>query len=277
MHPEELRLVPVGLPFGPKARLILAHLNAEALRTGTPEVEIESSLAAFVKRLRLDPKGRNVRIIKEQLARLSAASVRLGVVRDGKALTVNSQFVSAFDLWFRRDERHRVFWPSAVRLSLDYFDSLTKHAVPLDERALVALSHSALALDVYSWLAQQLHRIESGRSVAITWTALKGQFGWHYGRMDNFKRVFRDTLSAVASQYRAARFSLDGRGMVLRDSSPPVKAASRSSAKPDRADPAASDNPLNAAAYPRPLCRSDHGHFVGGGTVKARPLCRGIR
>jgi hypothetical protein len=41
--------------------------------------------------------------------------------------------------------------------------------------------------------------------------------------MDNFKRVFRDTLSAVASQYRAARFSLDGRGMVLRDSPPPIK------------------------------------------------------
>src|SRR4051794_428119 len=32
MHPELCRFVPIGLPFGPKPRLILAHLNAEALR-----------------------------------------------------------------------------------------------------------------------------------------------------------------------------------------------------------------------------------------------------
>jgi len=44
----------VGLPFGPKARLILAHLNAEALRTGSPEIEVERSLTAFVRRLQ-DP------------------------------------------------------------------------------------------------------------------------------------------------------------------------------------------------------------------------------
>src|SRR5262249_8995742 len=27
MHPEKQRLVPVGLPFGPKARMILMHIN----------------------------------------------------------------------------------------------------------------------------------------------------------------------------------------------------------------------------------------------------------
>lgn len=27
MHPEQCRLVPLGLPFGPKARMILMHIN----------------------------------------------------------------------------------------------------------------------------------------------------------------------------------------------------------------------------------------------------------
>jgi len=175
------RLVPLGLPFGPKPRLILAHVNAEALRTSSPDIEVEDSLTAFVKRLKLDPGGRNMRTIKDQLARLSAASVRLGLLRDGRAITVNSQIVTAFDLWFpNKDARQRVLWPSTVRLSLDYFESLKAHAVPLDERALSALSHSAMALDLYAWLAQRLHRIPKPHRQFIPWPAIKEQFGADY-------------------------------------------------------------------------------------------------
>jgi DDE domain/Plasmid encoded RepA protein/Transposase len=70
MHPVLGRLVQLGLPFGPKPRLVLVHVNAEALRTNSPEVEIEDSLTAFVRRLKLDPGGRNMPTIKDQLARL---------------------------------------------------------------------------------------------------------------------------------------------------------------------------------------------------------------
>ena len=53
-----MAFVDVGLPFGPKPRLILAYLNAEALRTGSPEIEVEDSLTAFVCRIGLMPDGR---------------------------------------------------------------------------------------------------------------------------------------------------------------------------------------------------------------------------
>jgi hypothetical protein len=216
--------VDVGLPFGPKPRLILVYLNAEALRTGSPEIEVEDSLTAFVKRLGFVSKGRNMLIIKEQLARLSAAEIRLAVAYGtAQARQVQAHIVTGFDLWFPKDERQRVLWPSTVRLSLDYFESLQRHAVPLDERAVAALSHSAMALDIYAWLAQRLHRINSGKPAFIPWAALKEQFGWHYGRMDNFKRIFRQTLTMVLSQYRGARLELDDRGMALRNSPPPVK------------------------------------------------------
>ena len=184
--------VDVGLPFGPKPRLILVYLNAEALRTSSPEIEVEDSLTAFVKRLGFVSKGRNMLIIKDQLARLSAAEIRLAVAYGtAQARQVQAHIVSGFDLWFPKDDRQRVLWPSTVRLSLDYFESLQRHAVPLDERAVAALSHSAMALDIYAWLAQRLHRVRPGKPAFIPWTALKEQFGWHYGRMDNFKRVFR--------------------------------------------------------------------------------------
>lgn len=222
-HPELCRFVPLGLPYGPKPRLILAHLNGEALRQQSPVIEVEASLTAFVKRLKLSNEGRTIRTVKDQLARLAACSMRLGAVRDGRAVTINSQIVHSFDLWLPKEDGQRVLSPSTVRLSLEYFDSLAKHAVPLHDRALMALSGSAMALDVYAWLAQRLHRIDWGQRVFVPWAALKAQFGWHYDRMDNFKPVFLRTLQDVHSQYRAADVELDGRGMTLRRSPPPVK------------------------------------------------------
>ncbi len=80
-HPDTRRFVDVGLPYGPKPRLVLYHLNAEALRTQSPYIELEDSLTAFVKRtLGLDPKGRNIRTVKDQLSRLSASDFRIGTV-----------------------------------------------------------------------------------------------------------------------------------------------------------------------------------------------------
>jgi hypothetical protein len=136
---------------------------------------------------------------------------------------VNTQIVKAFDLWFQKDERQRVLWPSTVQLSDDYFHSLVNHAVPLDERSVGALSHSSMGLDIYAWLAQRLHRIKKEQPQFITWTGLKEQFGYHYDRLDNFKRVFTHTLTIVHSQYPDARFQIDGQGMTLQHSPPPIR------------------------------------------------------
>jgi hypothetical protein len=218
-HPEEERFVPLGLPFGPKARLVLMHINQIALQQKTPEIEIQDSLTAFVRRtLNLDPNGRNMRTVKDQLARLSAASIRLGVAKDGHAVTVDSKIVSAFDIWFPKDDRQRVLWPSTVRLSLDYWESLKAHAVPLDEDHMARLSHSAMALDIYAWLANRLHRIPKNRPASVSWAALYFQFGQGYNpkRVDKFRQVFRVALREVRQLYRAAHIEEPARGKPAR-------------------------------------------------------------
>jgi hypothetical protein len=222
-HPEENRFVPLGLPYGPKPRLLLAHLNAEAIKQKSPEIEVERSLTAFVQAINLDPKGRNITAIKDQLSRLSAATIRFGISKAGESVTINTGIVSQFSLWFPKDERQRVLWPSTVKLSVDYFESLQRHAVPLHDQALAALSGSAMALDVYCWLAQRLHRIHPKSNVFISWPALQMQFGWHYDRIRDFRRVFTHTVRLVHSQYQTADFDLNEQGMTLRNSSPPIK------------------------------------------------------
>ena len=223
LHPELERMVQIGLPYGPKPRLILAHLNGEALRRQSPEIEVEASLTAFVRRLNLDPGGRTIRTIKDQLSRLAASRITLGMMLDGRAVMVNSQIVAAFDLWLSKDDAQRTLWPASLRLSPDYYESLTRHAVPLHDRALMAMSGNAMALDVYAWLAQRLHRIEVGKPVLMTWPALQEQFGWSYGRLTSFRPEFRATLGLVKSQYQAADVDLDKKGLTLRHSFPPVK------------------------------------------------------
>jgi hypothetical protein len=223
MHPERGDFVPVGLPFGPKARLVLMHINQQALLSQSPCIEIEDSLTRFVRRmLKLDTGGRTIRVVKDQLSRLSAASIRLGLVKEGRATTVTSQIVTAFDIWFPKDERQRVFWPSTVQLSLDYWESLKTHAVPLDETAVGALSHSALALDIYAWLAQRLHRVPDGKVVLLAWPVLHAQFGLGYARLRAFRRDFQVALRQVLAVYPAARLDLDHLGMTVRSSQPPV-------------------------------------------------------
>ncbi len=224
-NPRTGEWIELGLPFGPKPRLILAHLNREALIHRTPEIEVGDSLTAFVRRLfGYDPNGQEIRKFKDQLSSLAAATIWLAAAHGlEESLTATTRIVSAFSLWFPKDERQRVFWPSTVRLSPEYFESLLRHGVPLDERAIKALAHSAMGLDIYCWLAQRLYRVDQFRPQFIPWAALQVQFGLGYGRMNNFKRDFREVLATVHSQYRAARVELDDRGMTLRYSPPPVK------------------------------------------------------
>ncbi|MBV8357855.1 MAG: plasmid encoded RepA protein [Deltaproteobacteria bacterium] len=214
--------VDVSLPWGTKPRLILAHLNAEALRQNSPEVDIEGSLSGFVRRIRGFATGREIRMFKHQLASLSSATIRLSMFQGEHVLAINTHVITSFDLWLHKNERQRALWPSTVCLSKEYFESLQKHAVPLGEADLAALAHTAMGLDIYAWLAQRLHRIDPKKPTFIPWTALQAQFGPDYRRIDKFKAVFRIALAQVLSRYRTARLELDNRGMTTRNSPPPV-------------------------------------------------------
>ncbi len=214
---------PVGLPWGEKTRLVLIHLTGEALRTGSPVVEVEDSLTAFVRELGLPTSGRSIRTVKDQLGRLSAATVRLALLGGDSVPQVQGTLVSGLDLWAPPDARQRVLWPSSVRLSDPFFASIQRHAVPLSRTAIRTLAHSALALDLYAWMAQRLHRIPPRRPQAVPWAALKEQFGPGYGRMEDFRKRFRQALREALTVYPGARVEEDAAGLVLRHSPPPIR------------------------------------------------------
>ncbi len=222
IDPETGNFVHVGLPYGEKPRLVLIHMATEAVRTGSPVVDVEESMTGFARSLGLETNGQQLKSLKDQLARLAASTVRMGTVEEGRAVQVNTQFVSAFDLWFPKQADQRVLWPSTVRLSEEYFQSLGQHAVPLDHRAVAALASSSMALDIYAWLAQRLHRVPTGKPQFIAWNSMYEQFGQGFARIRDFRRRFLQTLHQVASAYPAARLTADDRGLTLSHSPPPV-------------------------------------------------------
>jgi hypothetical protein len=221
-HPDTGKWVELGLPHGERPRLILIYLSSEAVRTGEPTIDVGGSLTAFARSIGVDTNGPSIRRFKDQLARLAASTVRLGIVSDGRATQINTQIVSGIDLWLPKDADQRILWPSTVTLSAEYFASLQSHAVPLDPRAIASLAGSALALDCYAWLAQRLHRITPGKPTAIQWVTLQAQFGPDYGRARDFRRKFVQVLREVQLVYPAARLDVTDTGLVLHNSRPPI-------------------------------------------------------
>ncbi|MCY4460079.1 MAG: replication protein RepA [Albidovulum sp.] len=223
LDPRTDEFVEMPLPYGSRVRLILMHLNGEALRSGEPAIEVGRSLTAYAQRIiGYHPSGPHLRTFQRQLTSLGVATVRLAMVHDGRTTQLNTNIITGMDLWAPNHPRQTNLWSSIVVLNDHYFESLAAHAVPLDERAIAALSHSAMALDIYTWLAQRLHRIGRQRQEFVPWTSLLEQFGAGYTRVRDFRAFFIKQLAAVHTQYPDARFETDRKGVWLRNSPPPV-------------------------------------------------------
>lgn len=226
-HPIEQAWMDLPLPFGPKARLILMYLNSEAVKRQSRVIEVEESMTAFIKALQgREPNGDEVRKFKTQMAALAAATIRLAVANDTpeavQSINAKLDIVENFDLWFSKDARQKVLWSSTVELSEKYFNTLLHHAVPLNPIAIAALAHSAVSLDIYTWLAQRLCRIPTGKTQLVPWPALYAQFGHGYKLLRQFRAEFIKALNVVKTQYPAACVAHDDQGLHLRASDPPV-------------------------------------------------------
>lgn len=217
--------VEVPLPYGTRPRLVMMHICGEALRGNSREVRVGDTMRDFLRLLGIDtnggPRG-GYTMFKKQMEALAACRLSLGMSLEGRDVTINTQPISRFELWFQNDGQQRPIWPGTMELSHDFFDTLKNHAVPLDHTALAALKHSALALDLYTWLAHRLRRIQKPQGVKVSWANMKDQFGQEYHDPKNFKKEFREALRAVLTVYPDAKVSDVAGGLLLKESRPPI-------------------------------------------------------
>jgi hypothetical protein len=216
-----------ALPYGSRPRIIMAHISSEAVRTQSKEVCVGDSMHDFMKGLGINTGGREYARFKNQLYRLAACRMVLGLTtyENGteKNITINTQPISKFEAWLTPDENQKVMWPGILQLSNEFFNTLIEHAVPLDRRALQALKHSALCLDIYCWLAHRLCRIQKRNGVNLSWGNLKYQLGQEYKNSKDFKREFKNALRQVMAVYSDAKIESVYGGILIKNSPPPIK------------------------------------------------------
>ena len=206
------------LPYGTRPRLALVHVSTEAIRTQNPCVEVGRSAREFLIRLGIDTGGREYRSFSAQMRALAACHMSLGYGQD----TLSAKPIKRFSTWLNHSEAAPSLMPGSIELTPEFFESLTQFAVPLDPRALGALKHSALALDVYAWLAHRLHRVKPPNGTFLSWENLRQQFGQEYGEIKDFKREMNKTLRLVHAVYPDARIEKVNGGMKLLPSPSPI-------------------------------------------------------
>lgn len=266
-----------GYPFGLYPRLILAYLATEAVTKQSPHVPVGRSLNDFMASLGLAKDGRTARRFKDQLVRLTGASLTVQHMRQATSngRMHRSDFYTVADavnVWVPATDdpadaeafenvpdvgpAERLIWPEMVHLSLPFYFDLTARAVPVDTRALRALSPWPMAMDAYVWLTWRLHRLTSP-SRPIPWAQLAEQFGSSDKLVRRFKAQFMDVLDTkVHPIYPAARYNPTPAGLVLYPS--PTHVPMTKKRRQGGKAPAASAEPQAAERPRRDVCRT-HG------------------
>ncbi len=220
--PETGAFEPQGLPYGPKARLVLLHLCTEAVRQRSPTVKVAETLSGFMREMGFAVTGGErgtLRQVKEQLNRLAACSMQIGLW-DGRdsATTLNVPPFRSLELWRPRagegdDEAGRT-----VRFDPEFYETLIRHALPVDVRAARAFSGSARKLDLLFWTGYRLRSLQ--RPLRLTWANLHAQFGAENASIRSFRQAFKADLAHLREVFPRLPLVLDDGGLTLHPADP---------------------------------------------------------
>jgi hypothetical protein len=220
--PATGRMMAQGLPYGPKARLLMLHICTMAVRQNSHQIEIADSMSAFIRDLGFPVTGGargTINQFKEQLNRLAAARMQIGVWREDRATTISTQPIEAFDMWLPTNPDQRMLWSTTLTLDKRFYDTLRQHALPVDIRTLRAFTQSAKQIDIVLWLASRLRSVT--KPVGISWEALQGQFGTDVtSRARKFRQSFADDLAHVTEVFPRMPVRVTENGLVLGPSDP---------------------------------------------------------
>lgn len=209
----------VGVPFGPKARLIMIYLQTEGLKSR--HVSLGVSLSAFMRSLGLSVTGGergSITQVREQSLRIARCTFTMqwtDVDSSGSARTLvsDTRIVDGLELW--RSARGDA-WAGSVALSERFHEHLRQHAVPLDKRGIAHLSANSLGLDLYALLAYRLPRLS--RETHLRWGHLQAQIGADESTHKELARRVREVMPDVRTAYPHANVDVTSTGLTLKPS-----------------------------------------------------------
>lgn len=164
-----------GLPWGRLAKMVVALLATEAVRTGNQVITLESAQDA-IRKLGIEGKGAHYNDSVEAAFRKLLGSTFWSIEHGyGDTYNIAVGMAEAFDMGTRFPDHHAVtrwtiaedirlfdadgeptkLWadrqPLVIRLTDAFFEA-AKAGIDLDHATWMGLSQSPVALDVYAWL-----------------------------------------------------------------------------------------------------------------------------
>jgi hypothetical protein len=214
----------VGVPYGPKARLIMFHLQTEGRKSR--HVSLGKNLSAFLQSLGLPrtggPRG-SIAQVREQCLRIARCHFTmewLARSSNGKVsqqIITDIRIVDGLEVKFTSDD-----WSGEVVLNKEFHNHLVEHAVPLDRRAISMLAGNSLALDLYAYLTYRLPRIPKGERPHLSWGDLRDQIGCGYSETKSLSRKVREVIHVVQRAYPDANVTVTQNGLLMQKSPPSV-------------------------------------------------------
>ena len=219
----------LGVPYGSLPRLILIHIMTEAVRTRSRHVVLGDTFTAWMRRMGFTtfsygPRG-SATLLRQQLDRLLACE---WMIRwDNPTASGESEFaikeIKLTNEYAGVDRKGGSFMRE-IRMTEAFFDHLQEHAVPLNEHAIRHLRDSATGLDLYTWLAYRLPRLNPKRPANLTWQQLAVHFGNDGRNIRKFRQTVREAWEHhVSGVYPEARADFDGTIVRLYASPAPLQ------------------------------------------------------
>jgi hypothetical protein len=207
------------LPYGSYARFMLLFLQSEAVKTRSRDIELGSSMRAWLATLGLSIGGKTYRLVSDQARRLSVCRLTFYMTHGKAEVIRNGAFVQGA-IHFSQNADQPSLWQDRVVLDEEFYKALLDHPVPLSESALKAIGPRSLVIDIYIWLAYRLHALK--KEIEIGWIALHAQFGGGAQALRQFRAYFLECLELALAAYPDARVTLGERGLILHPSRPAI-------------------------------------------------------
>ncbi len=223
------QMAPLGVPYGSLPRLVLIHIMTEAVRTRSRHIVLGSSFTDWMRRMGFrtisyGPRG-SATLIRQQLDRLLACE---WMIRWDNETSKGDQEFAVKEVKLTSDyagvNTVKGGFSREILLTEGFFDHLREHAVPLDENAIRQLRDSATALDLYTWLAYRLPRINKARPATLSWQQLAVHFGNDGNNIRKFRQTVREAWDRhVSAVYPEARAEFDTTAIRLHASPAPLQ------------------------------------------------------
>lgn len=213
------------LPYGTRARFLLLHLCSEAVRQKSATIEIADSLSAFIRSIGFPvtggPRG-TINAFKAQLNALAACRMTIGVWDGNRSSTIKAEPFESLDVWFPENPDQRMLWPSRIKFSGRFYETLAKHALPVNVHAIRHFANSPRKLDVLFWLGLRLNSLR--KPTDISWAALKDQFGEGFTRDRAFRERFVDDIAHFRDVFPKLPLRLTEDGLHIEPADPSLLA-----------------------------------------------------